>query len=231
MSKVNYLTKKSAASIGIVLSEKYAKTFVYKDRIVLRQEFSRLNHTVQLHTIADWNQCKNFAEVIPSVKISGQELSLLDEYKALPHGEVQENIDLDELKDKLDRLIAKIDGTIIDGDTSANDKLEEGRQEIFSKIEQIEGIISEQTEKGKNQKVRIAVDWLNCTLNTLPDARRYAEWTNTVLQTLRGYLVVLDNPEADITRKEKIIDSYNNTLSNNVNILLTRLQTFIEKTR
>lgn len=230
MSKVNYLTKKSAAAIGIVPSEKYAKTFVYKDRIVLRQEFSRLNHTVQIHTIADWNQCKNFAGVTPSVKVSGQELSLLDEYKALPHGEVQENIDLDELKDKLDRLIAKIDGTIID-DTSANDKMEEGRQEISSKIEQLEQIISEQTEKGKNQKVRIAADWLNCSLNTLPDARRYVEWANTVLQTLRGYLAVLDNPEADITRKEKIINSYNNTLFNNVNILLTRLHTFIEKTR
>ena len=230
MSKVNYLTKKSAAAIGIVPSEKYAKTFIYKDRIVLRQEFSRLNHTVQLHTIADWNQCKNFAGVTPSVKVSGQELNLLDEYKALPHGEVQENIDLDELKDKLDRLIAKIDGTIID-DTSANDKLEEGRQEIFGKIEQIEQIISEQTEKGKNQKVRIAADWLNCSLSTLQDARRYTEWANTVLQTLRGYLAVLDNPEAELSRKEKVVESYNNTLSNNVNILLTRLHTFIEKTR
>jgi hypothetical protein len=230
MKKVNYLTKKSAATIGIVPSEKYAKTFIYKDRIVLRQEFSRLNHTVQLHTIADWNQCKNFAGVTPSVKVSGQELSLLNEYKALPHGEVRENIDLDELKDKLDRLIAKIDGTIID-DTSANDKLEEGRQEIFSKIGQLEQIISEQKEQGKNQKVRIAADWLNCSLNTLPDARRYAEWTNTVLQTLRGYLAVLDNPEAELSRKGQIIDSYNNTLSSNVNILLNRLHTFIEKTR
>lgn len=230
MSKVNYLTKKSAAAIGIVPSEKYAKTFIYKDRIVLRQEFSRLNHTVQLHTIADWNQCKNFAGIVPSVKVSGQELSLLDEYKALPHGEVQENIDLDELKDKLDRLIAKIDGTIID-DTFANDKLEEGRQEISNKIERLEQIISEQKEQGKNQKVRIAADWLNCSLNTLPDARRYAEWTNTVLQTLRGYLAVLDNPEAELSRKGQIIDSYNNTLSSNVNILLNRLHTFIEKTR
>lgn len=227
MKKVNYLTKKSAAAIGIVPSEKYAKTFIYKDRIVLRQEFSRLNHTVQLHTIADWNQCKNFAGMIPSVKVSGQELSLLDEYKALPHGEVQENIDLDELKDKLDRLIAKIDGTIID-DTSANDKLEEGRQEIFSKIEQLEQIVSEQKEQGKNQKVRIAADWLNCTLNTLPDARRYAEWANNILRTLRGYLAVLDNPEADITRKEAVVEAFNN-LQNNINLLLTGLSAFIKK--
>lgn len=228
MKKVNYLTKKSAATIGVVPSEKYAKTFVYKDRIVLRQEFSRLNHTVQLHTIADWNQCKNFAGVTPSVKVSGQELSLLDEYKALPHGEVQENIDLDELKDKLDRLIAKIDGTIIDSDTSANDKLEEGRQEILSKIGQLEQIVSEQTEKGKTQKVRIAADWLNCTLNTLPDARRYAEWTNNILRTLRGYLAVLDNPEADITRKEAVVEAFNN-LQNNINLLLSGLTAFITK--
>lgn len=227
MKKVNYLTKKSAATIGIVPSEKYAKTFIYKDRIVLRQEFSRLNHTVQLHTIADWNQCKNFAGVIPSVKVSGQELSLLDEYKALPHGEVKENIDLDELKDKLDRLIAKIDGTIID-DTSANDKLEKGRQEISSKIGQLEQIVSEQKEQGKNQKVRIAADWLNCSLKTLQEARRYAEWVNNILRTLRGYLAVLDNPEADITRKEAVVEAFNN-LQNNINLLLTGLSAFITR--